>query len=122
LIVLTQEPAAGIGQGNGMQVILFHQGPIQREIRKVAFIAPDGSEIQARGVGSGQSGSVYQAHYSVTRHIETCTVRLTVHERIETVTLSVAIDTGIGFPLPGARRRSLTTRESPGKVTDAEPR
>jgi hypothetical protein len=121
LIVMTQEPFDGIGQGNGMQVILFHQGPIQREIKKVAFIGPDGLEIQTRGSGSGQSGSVHQAYYSLTRQVETCTVRLTVPERIETVTLSVTIDTGIGFP-PGARRRSLTTRESRGKVTDAEPR
>jgi hypothetical protein len=121
LIVMTQEPVDGVGQGNGMQVILFHQGPIQRDIKKVAFIGPDGSEIQARASGSGQSGSVHQAHYSLTRQVETCTVRLTVPERIETVTLSVAIDTGIGFP-PGARRRSLTTRESRGKDTDAGPR
>ena len=108
LIVMTQEPVDGVGQGNGMQVILFHQGPIQRDIKKVAFIGPDGSEIQARASGSGQNGSVHQAHYSLTRQVDTCTFRLTVPERIETVTLSVAIDTGIGFP-PGARRRSLTT-------------
>jgi hypothetical protein len=101
-----------------MQVILFHQGPLEREIRKVAFIGPDGEEIQARASGSGQSGSVHQAYYTLTRKVETCTVRLTVPERIETVTLSVAIDTGVGFP-PGARRRTLRTSEPRAKVTDA---
>jgi hypothetical protein len=119
LVVMTQEPADGMGDGqnNGMQVILFHQGPIQREFRKVAFIGPDGKEIPMQGSGSGQSGSVHQAHYSLTRKVEACTVRLTVPERIETVTLSFAIDTGVGFP-PGARRRTLRTSESRAKVTD----
>ena len=58
LIVMTQEPVDGVGQGNGMQVILFHQGPIQREFKKVAFIGPDGSEIEGAGTAvPGQSGS-----------------------------------------------------------------
>ena len=121
LVVMTQEPVDGIGQGNGMQVILFHQGPIQREIKKVAFIGSGGAEIQTRGSGSGQSGSIHQAHYLLTHQVETCTVRLTVPKTIETVTLSIVIDTGIGFP-PGARHRSLTTRESRGKATDTKPR
>ena len=120
LIVMAQEPIDGIGQDNGTQVILFHHGPIQRDIKNVAFIGPDGTEIQTRGSGSGQSGSVYQAHYFLTRKVQTCTVRLTLPERIETVTLSVSIDTGVGFP-PGARRRTLTTTESRGTFTEAEP-
>ena len=120
LVVMTQEPIDGMGQDNGTQVILFHQGPIQRDIKNVAFIGPDGTEIQTRGSGSGRSGSVFQAHYFLTRKVQTCTVRLTLPERIETVTLSVSIDTGVGFP-PGARRRTLTTPESRGRSTDAVP-
>jgi hypothetical protein len=120
LLVMTQEPS-GLMEGHihnaGMQVILFHQGPLQREIRKVAFIDPHGEEIQARAGGSGQSGSIHQAYYSLTRKVETCTVRLTVPEKIEKVTLSFAIDTGVGFP-PGARRRTLRSFEPHAKVTD----
>jgi hypothetical protein len=109
LIIMTQEPGDGIGRANGMQVILFHQGPVEREIKKVAFIGPDGKEIQTQASGSGQSGSVYQAYYSLASRVETCTIRLTVPERIETASLSVVIETGIGFP-PGARRRTLKTQ------------
>jgi hypothetical protein len=115
LVVMTQEPVDGMGQDNGMQVLLFHQGAIQREIKKIAFIGPDGAEIPMRGNGSGQSGSVHHVSYALTQKVETCTVRLTVPERIETVTLSVAIDTGVGFP-PGARRRTLRTTESGAKI------
>jgi hypothetical protein len=121
LVVMVQEPFDGMGQDNGMQVMLFHQGSFQREIKKVAFIASDGAEIPTRASGSGQSGSVHHANYLLTRKVETCTVRLTVPERIETVTLSVAIDTGVGFP-PGARRRTLRTPESRANITDAGPR
>ena len=121
LVVMMQEASDGMGQGQiqntGMQIILFHQGPLQREIRKVAFIDPDGAEIQSRSSGTGQSGSVHQAHYSLTRKVETCSVRLTVPAKIETVTLSFAIDTGVGFP-PGARRRTLRSFEPHAKITD----
>jgi hypothetical protein len=114
LVVMTQEPVEGMVQANGMQVMLLHQGPIQREIKKVAFIGPDGAEITMQGTGSGQSGSVHNMYYSLSRRVETCTVRLTVPERIETVTLSFTIETGVGFP-PGARRRTLKTSEPRAK-------
>jgi hypothetical protein len=117
LIVMTQDPVDGIGQDGGTQVILFHRGPIQRDIKKVAFIGPDGKEFQTQGSGHGQSGSIHQEHYNLTSRVETCTVRLTVHEKIERVMLSFAIETGIGFPR-GARRRTLTTLESRGQATD----
>jgi hypothetical protein len=67
LLVMTQEPVDGTGQNNAMQVILFHQGSIQRDIKKVEFIGPDGNEIPTRGSGSGQSGSVHMAYYSLTK-------------------------------------------------------
>ena len=53
---------------------------------------------QARASGSGQSGSVYQSHYWLSKKVETCTIRLTAPETIETVNMAVAINTGIGFP------------------------
>jgi hypothetical protein len=120
LIVMTQEPMDEMGTDHGTQVLLFHQGSFQRHIRKVAFIGPDGAEITTNATGSGQSGSVHHASYSLTRKVETCTVRLTVPESIETVTLSVAIDSGIGFP-PGARRRTLRTSECRVKIPGAAP-
>jgi hypothetical protein len=121
LVVMSQDRGDGAGQQNVTQVTLFHQGPIQREIKKVAFIGPDGEEIQTRGGGSGSSGSIHQLHYTFAQKIETCTVRLTVPETVETVTLSVAIDTGVGFP-PGARRRTLKTPEPQGATSRAAPR
>jgi hypothetical protein len=116
IVVMTSEPVEGMGQDNGTQVLLFHQGSIGREIRKVSFIDADGKEIQTRGSGSGSSGSVQQLSFNLTKKVENCTVRLTVPESIETVTLSISIDTGVGFP-PGARRRTLTTPQLRGKVS-----
>jgi hypothetical protein len=121
LVVMTQQPSDGMGRGQvqntGTQINLFHQGPLTREIRRVAFIDPDGAEIPSRSSGTGQTGSVHQRYYSLTRKVETCTVRLTVPDNIETVTLSFAIDTGVGFP-PGARRRTLKSFEPHAKITD----
>jgi len=99
---------------------LYHQGPL-REIKKVSFIRPDGEEIQAMASGSGQSGSVHQAYYSLARRVETCTIRLTVPETNETVTMAVAIDTGVGFP-PGLHRRILPAPVPRRTVIGAAPR
>ena len=67
LVVMSQDRGDGAGQQNVTQVTLFHQGPIQREIKKVAFIGPDGEEIPSRGSGSGSSGSIHQLHYTFAR-------------------------------------------------------
>jgi hypothetical protein len=59
LIVASQDDAnRGFAQAGGTQVTLFHHGPL-RDVKKIAFIGPDGEEIQARVSGSGQSGSVH---------------------------------------------------------------
>jgi hypothetical protein len=121
LVVMSQDPSDGAGQQNGTQVTLFHHGPIQREIKKVAFIGPDDAEIQTRAGGGGSTGSIHLLHYTFAQKVETCTVRLTVPETVETVTFSVAIDTGVGFP-PGARRRSLKTPEPQGATIGVAPR
>ena len=110
----------GFGQAGGTQVTLFHQGPL-RDVKKVAFIGPDGQEIQARPSGSGQSGTTYHTYYSLAKKLETCTIRLTVPETIETVNMEVAINTGIGFPA-GARRRILPAPGPQRAATDAAPR
>ena len=91
------------------------------EIKKVAFIGPDGEEIPTRGGGWGQSGSVHNTSYSLARKVETCTVRLTVPETVETVHMAVAINTGIGFP-PFVSRRILPAPEPRPAVTGAAPR
>jgi hypothetical protein len=120
MVVMRQDDAnRGLGQG-GTQVILFHQGPM-RDLKKVAFIGPDGQEIQARVSGSGQSGNIYQTYYSLTKKVETCTIRLTAPETIETVHMEVTINTGVGFPA-GARRRILPAPEPRPTVTGAAPR
>jgi hypothetical protein len=120
LVVMSQVGAGGgVGQMEGTQVIVFHQGPL-RDIKKVAFIGPDGEEIQTRGSGSGQSGSVHQLYYTLARKVETCTIRLTVPETVETVTLAVTINTGIGFPR-GVRRRITKTPKPQATVPTAAP-
>src|SRR5262245_50158723 len=51
---------------------------------------------------------VYQTYYSLSKKVETCTIRLTGPETIETVNMVVGINTGIGFP-PFVSRRILPT-------------
>jgi hypothetical protein len=121
LVMMSQDDSnRGFGQGGGTQVILFHQGPL-RDIKKVAFIGPDGQEIAARASGSGQSGSVYQTHYLLSKKVETCTIRLSAPETVETVKMAVGINTGIGFP-PFVGRRILPAPEPRPTVTGATPR
>jgi hypothetical protein len=121
LVVMSQDDSkTGFVQGGGTQVILFHQGPL-RDIKKVAFIGPDGQEIAARASGSGQSGSVYQTYYSLSKHVETCTIRLTAPETIETVNIAIAVNTGIGFP-PFASRRTLPATEPRPTATVTAPK
>jgi hypothetical protein len=106
LIVASQDDANRMmGQAGGMQVILFHQGPM-RDIKKVAFIGPDGEEIQSRQSGSGSTGTLQQTYYWLSKKVETCTIRVTAPEAVETVSMEVGINTGVGFPA-GARRRIL---------------
>ena len=62
----------------------------------------------------GSSGSIHQLHYTFVQKVETCTVRLTVPETIETVTLSVAIDTGVGAPPARAPADSENARAATG--------
>ena len=121
LVVMSQDEAGqGMMQRSGTQVTLLHLGPL-REIKKVAFIGPDGEEIPTRSGGWGQSGSVHHTSYSLARKVETCTVRLTVPETVETVHMAVAINTGIGFP-PFVSRRILPAPEPRPAVTGAAPR
>jgi hypothetical protein len=115
LVVMTQvDDNGGMVQRDGMQVTIIHQGQL-REITKVAFIGADGEEIQTNGTGSGQNGSIHTASYHLVKRVETCTIRLTVPDKIETVTLAVTINTGLGFP-PGVRRRIVTPPESSAKA------
>jgi hypothetical protein len=121
LVVMGQDDSnRNIGQAGGTQVILFHQGPL-RDVKKVAFIGPDGQEIQARVSGSGQSGSVHHTYYSLAKKVETCTIRVTGPESVETVSMAVEINTGIGFPA-GARRRILPAPEPRPTAADVPPR
>jgi hypothetical protein len=121
IVVMSQDDSnRGFVQGGGTQVILFHQGSL-RDIKKVAFIGPDGQEIAASVSGSGQSGSVYQTYYTLSKKVETCTIRLTAPETIETVNMAVGINTGIGFP-PFVSRRILPAPEPRPTVTGAASR
>ena len=121
LVVMGQDDSnRNIGQAGGTQVILFHQGPL-RDVKKIAFIGPDGQEIQARVSGSGQSGSVHHTYYSLAKKVETCTIRITGPESVETVSMAVEINTGIGVPA-GARRRILPAPDPRPTAADAPPR
>ena len=121
LVVMAQDDSnRNFGQVGVTQVILFHQGPL-RDVKKIAFIGPDGQEIQARVSGSGQSGSVYHTYYSLAKKVETCTIRITGPETVETVSMAVEINTGVGFPA-GARRRILPAPEPRPTAADVPPR
>ncbi len=121
LVVMTQDDAnQRIGQPGGMQVILFRQGPM-RDIKKVAFIGPDGEEIQSRQSGSGSMNNIQQTYYWLSKKVETCTIRITAPEAVEAVNMEVGITTGVGFPA-GARRRILPAPKARPADAGAAPR
>ena len=103
LIIATQSDAGLMfgrqgGMQAGTQVILYHQGPLLG-VKKVAFIGPDGNEIQSRISGSGSSGSLHQTYYQLTGKVETCTIRVVVPDVVETATIAISVNTGVGiFP------------------------
>jgi hypothetical protein len=102
----------------GTQVVLFHQGP-QPGIKNLAFIAPDGHEIKATISGSGSSGSLHQTYYRLAEKVDNCTVRATVPDVVETATLSISVNTGVGFP-PGVRRSFVPAPDTGSETTARE--
>jgi hypothetical protein len=120
LVMMQDRGFMGPGQENRTQVAFYHLGPV-REIKNVAFFDADGQEITANQSGSGSSGSNFQEYYTLQKKVETCTIRLTVPEKIETVTTAVSINTGIGFP-PFVRRRVVSAPAQERKATGSSPR
>jgi hypothetical protein len=125
LVIATQSDAGLMfgrqgGMQAGTQVILYHQGPMHG-VRKIAFIGPDGNEIQSRISGSGSSGSLHQTHYQLTGKVETCTVRVVVPDLVETATIAISVNTGVGM-FPGVRRRLVSTSRSEAPSADVLPR
>ena len=118
LVIATQSDAGVMfgrqgGMQAGTQVILYHQGPMLG-VKKIAFIGPDGNEIQARVGGSGSSGSLHQTYYQLTGKVETCTIRVVVPEAVETATVAISVNTGVGLTpaAPKARIRPQAGRVS----------
>jgi hypothetical protein len=107
------------GVQDGTQVILFYQGDLLG-IKKIAFVDADGNEIQAMSSGGGSNGSLNQSYYRLARKVDTCTVRVTVPEKIETATVAISLTAGVGF-LPTVRRSLVTTtpREDAAKDSPA---
>ena len=121
LVMIQDRGFMGPGQRNPTQVAFFHLGPL-REIKKIAFFESDGQEIKSTQSGSGQNGSNnFQEYYSLDKSVETCTIRFTVPEKIETVTTAVSINTGIGFP-PFVRRRVVAAPAQGQQVKGPAPR
>jgi hypothetical protein len=120
VVMMQDDSNRGFAQGGTVQVSLFHQGPL-RDIKKVAFIGPDGQEIAARVNGWGQSGTAYHTTYLLSQKVESCTIRLTAPETIETVNMAIGIDTGVGFP-PFVSRRIIPAPEPRPTATGAAPR
>ncbi len=108
------------GMQAGTQVILFHQGPLLG-VRRIAFIGPDGNEIQSTVNGSGSSGSLHQTNYHLAKKVETCTIRMTVPEVVETATVAISVNTGVGFP-HGVRRSFVPAPGPKGSAGDAASR
>jgi hypothetical protein len=90
------------GMPAGTQVALFYQGNLIG-LKKIAFVDADGNEIQATNAGGGSNGWLYQTYYRLARNVETCTLRITIPEKIETATVAVSVTTGVGFAA-GVRR------------------
>jgi hypothetical protein len=103
-----------------MQVTVFHQGP-QLGVRKLAFIGPDGNEIKSRPSGGGSSGTIHHANYQLEGKFDTCTVQITVPDVIESATVAISVNTGLGFP-PGVRRRFVPAPGPGASAGDAPPR
>jgi hypothetical protein len=125
MIIATQSDARMMmGRQAGMQdftqVMLFHQGPLQG-IKKVAFIGPDDNEIQSMPSGSGSNGNLQQTYYRLTGKHETCTVRITVPDLVERMTVAISVTTGVGFP-PGVRRTIVPTPSPERSAVDGAPR
>jgi hypothetical protein len=125
LIVASQSEDDGMAAGmrgvpNGTQIMLFHQGPLQG-IKKITFVGADGNEIQAMNSGGGSSGSLQHSYYRLGQKVETCTIRITVPEVVETSTLAISVTTGVGLS-PGVRRRLLPAPAADSTGASASPR
>jgi hypothetical protein len=125
LVIATQSDAGLMfgrqgGMQAGTQVILYHQGPLLG-VKKIAFIGPDGNEIQTRQSGSGSSGSLHQTYYQLSGKVETCTIRVVVPDLVETATIAISVNTGVGI-FPGVRRRLVSAPKPGGPAADAAPR
>ena len=104
----------------GTEVVLLHQGPLLG-VKGIAFIDSAGEEIQATVNGSGSSGSLHHTYYHLARKVETCTIRITVPEAVETATVAISLTTGVGFS--PAVRRSFVPSPGPGESPgDSAPR
>lgn len=77
-------------------------------VRDIAFLGTDGKPVQARQSGSGSSGSLHQTYYQLASKLETCTLRMTVPEKVETATVAISLTTGLGFS-PAVRRSFVPT-------------
>ncbi len=108
------------GMQAGTQVILYHQGPLLG-VKKITFIGPDGNEIQSRISGSGSSGSLHQTYYQLTGKVETCTIRVVVPDVVETATIAISVNTGVGI-FPGVRRRLVSAPKPGAPAADAAQR
>jgi hypothetical protein len=125
LIIATQSDAGVMfgrqgGMQAGTQVILYHQGPLLG-VKKIAFIGPDGNEIQSRISGSGSSGSLHQTYYQLTGKVETCTIRVVVPDVVETATVAISVNTGVGI-FPGVRRKLVSPPRQEGSAGNEPPR
>ncbi|MHC5538642.1 hypothetical protein ACYOEI_10505 [Singulisphaera rosea] len=110
LVIMGMNPEEGNGQPEGTRIMIFHDGPIAREVQKFAFFGSGGNEIKSSGSGSGSSNTIEHLQFVLPQKVETCTVQLTVPKVVETVTLSISIDTVTGFS-HGARRRIMKSSE-----------
>ena len=125
LIIATQSDAGQMfgrqgGMQAGTQVILYHLGP-RLGVKKLAFIGPDGNEIQSTSNGSGSNGSIHYRYYQLAAKVETCTIRIVVPDIVETETVAISVNTGVGFP-PGVRRKLVSAPRPERSAADAAAR
>ena len=70
-------------------------------IKSLEFIGPDGEVLELQPMGSGSFGFgdqiTYQASYGLKEKVDKVTVRMTYYSAVETLTVPVKIETGVGL-------------------------
>ena len=96
--------AAAFGPGGvtgEMSIWLCHSAPTPPPaIKSIAFLDAEGNPIKswvATPTASFGPGKPFQTQYGLEKKVDSLTVKVTYYEKVETLTVPVSIETGVGF-------------------------